>query len=102
MVDPDVSDSTFLSNVVNPLPFASDLMLPVKYQGASVSSYACRVFLPAGGLTNPAYPARIQLVEGLLKGSKAVYTHPGTGGGAANWYGITIVGATGRGIVERP
>lgn len=102
MVDTDVSGSTFLSNTVHPLPFTHDSMLPAKYQGASISSYACRVFLPAGGLTNPASPARIQLVEGQLKGANVVYTRPGAGGGSANWYAVAIVGATGRGIVERP
>lgn len=99
----DASGSaTFLDNTVNPLPFAANSTLPVKYQGAQVGSYAARVFLPSGALSNPDFPAQIQLVEGLRQGSATVYTRPAAGGGAANWYRISIIGATGRGKIERP
>ncbi len=96
------TDSAFLSNSPNPLPFATASTLPVTYQNTAVSSYAARVFMPSGALNNPGYPAQIQLVEGVRQGSATIYTRPNAAGNPANWYRIAIIGATGRGKIERP
>ncbi|MFA7342977.1 MAG: prepilin-type N-terminal cleavage/methylation domain-containing protein [Terrimicrobiaceae bacterium] len=95
------TNSSFIDNSPSSLPFAADSTLPVKYQGAQVGNYAFRVFLPSGALSKPSSAAEIQLVEGSRQGSRTAYTRPGAGG-AANWYRISIIGATGRGKIERP
>lgn len=104
VVDKNSPDCTFLSNSANPLPFtsSSDPVPPVNYHGQSVANYAARVFLPNGGLSNPISAAKIQLVEGVVQGGALVYTHPGSSGTAANYYRVAIIGATGRGKIERP
>lgn len=91
--------STFFANSASPLPFVSPV---VNYRGTSVNRYAARVFLPSGGLTTPANPAQIQLVEGVAQNGRVTLTRPDPSGKAANYYSISIVGATGRIKIDRP
>ena len=101
IVDKHAPDSTFLDNKINPLPFSAGDDLPIQYKGAKVHSYASRIFLPNGSLSNPDKPAQLQLVEGVLQDSNIIYTRQNGSGKAANFYRIAIIGATGRTIVER-
>jgi hypothetical protein len=91
--------SSFLSTAGGALPFVAPVL---NYRGNPVSNYASRVFLPKGGLSTPADPAQIKLVEGIVQGGSVTYTRPAPGGGAANFYTIAIVGATGRTKIVRP
>lgn len=100
VVDP--SRSTFLANAADELPFTGQSVLPGKFNGAEVDSFAARIFLPNGSLSNPEAPATLSLVEGFVRGGNATYTHQANGGGPANYYNVAIVGTTGRVRVERP
>ena len=98
------ADSTFLSGNTNVSPAQAPLptTLPAKFRGAAIANYAARVFLPNGGLYNPATSSKIQLVEGAVNGNSVTLTHCVTGGSAADFYNIAIVGITGRSKIERP
>ena len=107
VIDPDTANSTFLSgnnNNSNNSPATAPLptKLPGKFRGADIASYAARVFLPNGGLYNPSTSATIQLVEGFVNGGNVKLTHCASGGSAADYYNIAIVGVTGRSKIERP
>jgi len=102
VVDTSTTDCTFLSNSGTSLPYLTAGVLPSPYQGASIGTYASRVFMPSGGLYQSGTSSKIQLVEGLVQGSSVIHTHPGVGGIAANYYRIAIIGATGRTKIERP
>lgn len=93
---------TFLANSPQPFPFNnSQSYLPVPYQGKQVTKYAARIFLPNGGLQNPAQPAKIRLVAGFLQSNSVVYTQPASGG-TANYYDVAILGTTGAVKIIRP
>ena len=61
-----------------------------------------RIFTPTGSLQNAEQGAQIRLIEGYLAGGKVVRTRPGAAGASANYYDITIVGATGIPQASRP
>lgn len=65
-------------------------------------TYAARIFLPGGSLKNAHEPARFQIVEGTTASGQTAYTHKGGGQTPANYYRITLIGATGGTKVERP
>jgi prepilin-type N-terminal cleavage/methylation domain-containing protein len=75
----------------------------IQYGGATVQSYQYEVFLPNGSLLSGS-SATIRLAEGFISsGNTATYTRPDPhGGGPANYYNITILGATGRTKIDRP
>lgn len=99
----DNDSSTFLSGSNN-TPATAPLppKLPGKFRGTDIANYAARVFLPNGGLYNPSTSATIQLVEGFVNGGSVKLTHCASGGSAADYYNIAIVGVTGRSKIERP
>ncbi len=101
--------STFLLNSPRPFPFLSgppqQSNPPLVYQGRDVldvPGYAARIFLPGGGLLNPQHPAQIRIVEGVLNHGLVTHTRRGAGGQPANYYDLTILGATGITKVFRP
>ena len=104
VIDNDPSGSTFLSSNINISPATAPLpaKLPGKFRGSDIANYAARVFLPNGGLYNPSTSATIQLVEGFVNGGSVKLTHCSSGGSAADYYNIAIVGVTGRSKIERP
>lgn len=62
--------------------------------------FACRIFLPQGGLSNREIPAQIRLVEGTIRGAGSDvvvhYEHLNHDGEPAGVYDITISPATGK------
>jgi prepilin-type N-terminal cleavage/methylation domain-containing protein len=88
------------------LPATLALPTQLNYGPQKISSYKFLVFLPSGCLLidNSANLAQIQLAEGFFRqGSDTpVYTRPSSGGGPANYYRISILGATSRLKIERP
>lgn len=78
-----------------PVAFRQHTTLPA-------GTYAARIFLPGGSLKNAHEPARFQIVEGRTAGGKTAYTSMGEGQAPANYYRITLLGATGGTKVERP
>ncbi len=74
------------------------------YHGATVAMYQYVVFRPNGSLLR-SEPACVRLVNGFRPpGTQAVtYTAGrGTAGGAANYYRVWLVAATGRIKIDRP
>ncbi len=102
----DTTNCTFLQNSPTAFPdlASGQTTPPVLYQQKNVTSFAARIFLPNGGLSNAQYPAQIRLVEGsLLQGTQITYTHPVPSTSApANYYDIAVLGATGQTKVGRP
>jgi hypothetical protein len=78
----------------------------IRYMGAAVpaNAFAVRIFVPTGSLSNPDKSAQIRLVEGFIEAPHTVrYTHrSSTGSGAANYFDLAIVGATGATKTSRP
>jgi prepilin-type N-terminal cleavage/methylation domain-containing protein len=104
------SDSldTFVEHSPEVFPFnGGQTGAPVAFRGHATlppGTYAARIFLPGGGLKNASEPARFQIVEGVTNLGVTSYAHTGDGDGQApaNYYRITLIGATGGTKVERP
>lgn len=101
--------STFLLNSPRPFPFLAgpprQTNPPLSFQGQNISDgpgYAARIFLPGGGLLNPQHPAQIRMVEGIFQAGQVTHTRRGAAGQPANYYDLTILGATGITKVFRP
>jgi len=76
----------------------------LQFRGTPVTAYQYAVFLPSGALTSQS-PCHVRLAPGFFPpGSQTVrYTTAiGSGGAPANYYDISIVGATGYVKVDRP
>lgn len=99
---------TFVSLSEGKLPFAQSApnagTLPFDYDGTPLSGTTCslRVFLPNGGLHDSENPARIRLVEGVKEDDGILYRSPSPAGVPANYYDISLIGATGIAKVSRP
>jgi len=78
-----------------PVTFGQHADLPV-------GTYAARIFLPGGSLKNASEPAIFQIVEGVTSSGQTTYSQMGDGQKPANYYKVTIIGATGGTKVERP
>lgn len=110
VVDTDKADSTFLDHSPSfPQPQASGQTVqknpPVFYRDQQVKDgdgYAARIFLPSGGLQNSQDPAQLRVIEGFLQNGRLVRTKPDSAGKSANFYDLTIIGATGVAKVSRP
>ncbi len=74
---------------------------PLSYRGTPVSSYRYEIFLPHGGPLSGS-PAQIRIVEGSFSSGALVYSHPRQDGTPANYYDLTILGATGKIKINRP
>ncbi|EDY21712.1 hypothetical protein CfE428DRAFT_0957 [Chthoniobacter flavus Ellin428] len=105
----DPVNCSFLTHSPQPFPFLSRISgtvnPPVKYRGQQVldgAGYAARIFLSNGSLQNPEQPAQLRLVEGFFQGNRVVYTNHHSGGIAANFYDIAILGMTGTTKINRP
>jgi competence protein ComGC len=110
--DPNTTDSTFLDRTPS-FPFLATTNQnnpPVNYKSVDGSrmepvrdpaGYGARIFLPSGGLQNPEDPARLRLVEGYIQGGQVVRTRR-AGTTSANFYDVSIIGATGVTKVSRP
>lgn len=102
MVDLDASgaEGTFVEeSEQNELPGGGELP---DYLGSKNYQAAFRVFLPSGGMLNPEVPARLQLVNGRMTGGGMEYLQGRNTTGPANYYRITVIGATGKTKVDRP
>jgi len=103
------TDCTFLTNSPNPFPNLDgpppQSNPPFTYQGAAitkVNGYAARIFIPNGGLSDSVSPTQIRLVEGFVRGGKAIYTHSDASGKPANYFDIVLLGVTGLAKTSRP
>jgi prepilin-type N-terminal cleavage/methylation domain-containing protein len=78
----------------------------VRYLNTPVpkESFAARIFVPTGALSNPDKSAQLRLVEGFVGAPNTVsYSHRKAGAnGPANFFDLAIVGATGATKVSRP
>jgi len=75
----------------------------IKYQGKTISTYKYIVFLPNRSLLQDA-SAQIRLTEGnFATGAQTpTYTRVKGDGTPANYYAVTVLGATGRPKIDRP
>ena len=74
------------------------------YAGTRLGAYKYIVFLPGGGLLSGS-SARLRVTEGIFpaKSASFLYTHPARNGtGAANYYDIILLAATGKSRIDRP
>ena len=109
-VDTERADSTILDHSpVFPQPQTAGLAVPknppVFYRQQQVrdgDGYAARIFLPRGALQNSQDPAQIRLVEGFVQAGQVVRTRRDGSGKSANFFDVTIIGATGIAKVSRP
>lgn len=100
----NLTECTFLLNSPNPFPFHSSPNLPLLHQDRPVSgsAYAARIFLPSGRLLDSETPSQLRLVEGFLQNGAVIYRQTDDAGQPANYYDITILGATGMTKTSRP
>lgn len=104
----DRKTCTFVSESEIPLPLtpadAPSGKLPFFFKEIPLTSATCslRVFLPNGGLHDSESPARIRLVEGIKEGETVDYSRPDEQGFPANYYDVSLIGATGLSKVNRP
>lgn len=98
--------NSFVANSPEVFPFNQGKMeAPVAfgdYKALPAGTYAARIFLPTGGLKNPSAPAKMQIVEGSTTGGKTAYSVTTGTEVPANYYRVTLLGATGGTKVERP
>lgn len=75
----------------------------IKYQGRTYSDYKYLVFLPNRSLLQNT-SAQIRFAEGsFAPGAEApTYSRRGSDGSPANYYAVTVLGATGRPKIDRP
>jgi len=75
---------------------------PVRYGGKTITSYKYLVFLPNRSLLQNT-SAQLKLAEGNFAGnaSTPTYTRRGANGTPANFYNVTVLGTTGRPIIDR-
>lgn len=91
--------STFSDSGTQPQP-----AFPVlRYRGAAVNSYKYLIFLPNRSLLQNT-SAQLKLAEGNFPpgASLPTYTHRASDGTPANYYGVTVLGPTGRPKIDRP
>lgn len=98
--------NTFVANSPEVFPFNQGRKeAPVGfggYKALPAGTYAARIFLPTGSLKNPSAPAKMQIVEGSTTEGKTAYAVTTGGEVPANYYRVTLLGATGGTKVERP
>lgn len=75
----------------------------VNFRGAETQSYSYVVFLPNGAIWEPNANS-IRLVEGFWPEGASVpnYTRPKNGNSPANFFNVSIIGASGRLKVDQP
>jgi prepilin-type N-terminal cleavage/methylation domain-containing protein len=78
----------------------------IRYLGTPIpkESFAARIFVPTGALSNPDKSAQLRLVEGFVTGPNTIaFSHRKAGAnGPANFFDLAIVGATGATKASRP
>lgn len=98
-LDLDRSHCTFLYDSPS-LPGFTSHQIAYEDQHLTPEDFACRIFLPHGGLSKADVPIQIRLVEGTVKGAGSdvvvQYERTDQDGEPASFYDITIAGATGR------
>jgi prepilin-type N-terminal cleavage/methylation domain-containing protein len=75
----------------------------MRYRGGAVGSYKYVIFLPNRSLLQNT-SAQLSLAEGTFPSgaSSPKFTRPATDGTPANYYRVTVLGATGRPKIDRP